>query len=175
MPREIYGRRGRRGTLTGALVGPLVAAGLMMAATPALAQTQAGPPPETYRLLDTVPDQAQACSDAHQDAYESGDAAAIREAKEAEIVCLIGIAADVAARFYPPDAFGPDGIRGLLTRALDPVGRLYRVIQTDPAACTPACGSLYGIQAVEAEHRFVSMMLFDMVERLKDESPFHMQ
>jgi hypothetical protein len=128
---------------------------------------------ETYRQLDTVPDRMGACTDAVSDAYETGDVEQIRAAMNGEISCLKEVVAFLGETFYAPDAFGPEGILGLLARVSDPLGQMYYVLQTEPSACVPACGSLYGIQALDMYRRFLATLILDMTERLKDESPVH--
>jgi hypothetical protein len=128
---------------------------------------------DTYRELDTVPDRMAACTDAVSESYETGDAEQIRAAMNGEISCLKEVLAFVAKTFYAPDAFGPDGILALLQRVSDPLGQMFYVLQTEPKACVPACGSLYGIQALDMYRRFLVTLILDMSERLKDESPVH--
>ncbi|MCF8481351.1 MAG: hypothetical protein K9H25_13030 [Rhodospirillum sp.] len=128
---------------------------------------------DTYRLLDTVPDRMGACTDAVSESYDTGDAEQIRAAMNGEIACLKEVAAFLADTFYAPDAFGPGGITALLQRVSDPLGQMFYVLQTEPTACVPACGSLYGIQALDMYRRFLVTLILDMTERLKDESPVH--
>lgn len=128
----------------------------------------------TFETLDTVPDRLEKCNTAGM--MESDDPAPVIKALQKDIVCLTGLANDIALVFYPPDAFG-QGRPASMKAALDQVNTdllpLFVALQTRPLACDPSCDSFYTRQAYEMNARFLSALILEMTERLKDDSPIH--
>jgi hypothetical protein len=55
------------------------------------------------------------------------------------------------------------------------LAQLYSTIYSEPRTCAPNCGEVYQIWAAEAYVTSIRIMLDDMIDRLKDESPLHQQ
>lgn len=141
------------------------------------------PTAETFGTLDTVPDRLEACSTASaMDTNE--DLEPVIRALQKDIVCLTGLANEIALVFYPPDAFGQgrgasvgQGRGASMKTALDQANGdllpIFMGLQTRPLACDPDCDRFYTLQAYDMNVRFLNTLILDMTERLKDDSPVH--
>ncbi|CCG07042.1 hypothetical protein [Pararhodospirillum photometricum] len=137
---------------------------------------QAGPlDPKTFAQLDAVPDRLAACAAGDSAAEDSGDPERLKTVMATEIVCLRALAVEVASTFYPADAFGPGGLKAVLGQLDEPLSRVFNAVQTKPQACAPACDPFYAVQAQDMTRRFLTTLILDMTERLKDDSPLHSQ
>lgn len=152
----------------------MIGAGLGLSGGAPLAQA-APPEPEVYRMLDNVPDWMARCSEAEANAFDTADSTQILAALVRENACLRGIVVYLAEAFYAPEVFGPQGIAGLLDDTTQPMDRLFSALQTQPLACAPACDPFYAIQAKDMTRRFLTTLILDLTERLKDDSPVHVE
>lgn len=155
----------------GWMVALLVGAGGGLA-PPAAA---APPGPEAFQMLDAVPDWMARCAEADAEALESDDPTRALAAMIRENACLRGIVVYLAETFYAPEMFGAAGPGALLDQVSEPLDRLFSVLQTQPLACAPVCNEFYEIQAKDMTRRFLTTLILDMTERLKDDSPVHIE
>ncbi len=133
---------------------------------------KAGGKPD-FRQLDVAAAKAAACDDKVQPAYESGNNERILMALNEQAKCLEVVLFSVAREFYDRDAFGKGGVEARVAEVRDTLGHLYATIYSEPRTCAPNCGQVYQIWAAEAYATSIRIMLDDMLDRLKDESPFH--
>lgn len=130
-----------------------------------------------FQSLDQAAARADACEAKVRAAYESAvtDNEGILTALNKEARCLEVILFSVAREFYAADAFGLGGVETNFAKLRIELNQLYRTIYSEPRTCAPNCGDVYQIWASEAYVTSVRIMLDDMIDRLKDESPFHSQ
>jgi hypothetical protein len=141
------------------------------------ATTDASPSPDgrkpDFRQLDEAATRAEACDDKVRPAYESGHNERILMALNEQAKCLEVVMFSVAREFYDRDAFGQGGVEGRFAEVRDSLSHLYETIYSEPRTCAPNCGQVYQIWAAEAYVTSIRIMLDDMIDRLKDESPYH--
>lgn len=128
-----------------------------------------------FRKLDTAAAKAEACDDKVRDAYVSGDNDRILAALNEQGKCLEVVLFSVAREFYDHDAFGTGGVEARMDELRSTLGHMYSTIYSEPKTCVPNCGVVYQIWAQEAYVTSIRIMLDDMLDRLKDESPLHLQ
>ncbi|WP_404382071.1 hypothetical protein [Caenispirillum salinarum] len=131
-----------------------------------------------YAMLDAMAEQAFLCEQASEKEYWSGVPRRMMAALEIRLACLEEIAATLADEFYPPDAFGPGGMKARLGDLQAQTGRLFGAIHTHPLPCatgTDACGPIYEVWARENTVAAVRDAVDAMIDRLKDQSPLHTQ
>lgn len=126
-----------------------------------------------FHKLDEASARAEACDDKVRDAYESGDNERILMALNEQAKCLEVVIFSVAREFYDRDAFGKGGVEARFDDVRKTLGHLYETIYSEPRTCAPNCGEVYQIWAAEAYTTSIRIMLDDMLDRLKDESPYH--
>ena len=126
-----------------------------------------------FRQLDVAAAKAASCDDKVQPAYESGNNERILTALTEQAKCLEVVLFSVAREFYDNDAFGKGGVEARIAEVRDSLGHLYATIYSEPRTCAPNCGQVYQIWAAEAYATSIRIMLDDMLDRLKDESPIH--
>lgn len=131
-----------------------------------------GPKPD-FRQLDEAAARAEVCDDKVQDAYASGDNERILMALNEQAKCLEVVIFSVAREFYDRNAFGQGGVEARFKDVRDTLGHLYETIYSEPRTCAPNCGQVYQVWAAEAYATSIRIMLDDMLDRLKDESPYH--
>lgn len=153
-----------------ALAGALTV--ILLTGTGAMAQDTGGPSID-FRQLDQAAARATLCDDRVREAYEKGDATDILEGLNAQAKCLEVVLFSIAREFYDTDAFGKGGLEARIGDLRDTLGHLYQTIYSEPRTCAPSCGEVYQIWAQEAYVTSIRIMLDDMVDRLKDESPYH--
>lgn len=131
-----------------------------------------------YTMLDVMAERAYLCEQASENEYWSGVPQRMVAALDVRLSCLEDIAATLAEEFYPPDAFGPGGMRARLDELETQTSRLFGVIHTQPLACDDVngpCGPIYDVWARENTVATVRLAVDAMIERLKDQSPLHVQ
>lgn len=128
-----------------------------------------------FHQLDRAAARASACEEKTRAAYESGDNDRILAALHEQAKCLEVVLFSVAREFYDQDAFGRGGVEARMAELRRTLGSLYRTIYSEPRTCAPNCGDVYQIWAQEAYVTSIRIMLDDMLDRLKDESPYHRQ
>lgn len=127
-----------------------------------------------YAMLDAMAEQAYRCEQASEKEYWSGVPRRMMAALEIRLACLEEIAATLADEFYPPDAFGPGGMRGRLDDLEADTGRLFGAIHNRPLPCdSGTCGEIYDVWARENTVAAVRSVIDAMIDRLKDQSPLH--
>lgn len=160
-----------------ALVIGLGLAGVAGAAPPPARAAAAETARPDFALLDAMDEQIYACDQASEREYWSGVPKRMTTALEIQAHCLEEVAATLAEEFYPPDAFGPDGIRGRIAELRTTMSGLYGAVHTAPVMCTEApesCGDIYRVWALESTVTAVRALVDAMIDRLKDQSPLHM-
>ncbi|MGB0696406.1 MAG: hypothetical protein ACPGOY_12215 [Rhodospirillaceae bacterium] len=154
----------------------LICFGLAFLVSPLQAAEGDGKPSaDDYTLLDGIPDALYRCAQLKEPALDSASLPALRDALRREIACVIDVGEMLSQTFYPPGAFGPEGFTGRMAELSTPLAEIYRVMQTEAAACVPACGTIYTVQTLEGQLRMVLFIVTDMVDRLKDDSPVHLR
>lgn len=127
-----------------------------------------------FKQLEQAEIRAAQCDDYVRAGYEAGETADILEGLTAQAKCLEVVLFSVAREFYDQDAFGQGGLEARIADLRQTLGHLYRTIYSEPRTCAPNCGDVYQIWAQEAYVTSIRIMLDDMVDRLKDESPYHL-
>lgn len=155
-------------------VACLVAALVIVLGTMTAAPVWAADKPN-FRTLDDAAAKADACEAKARAVYEGGTNAQILMALNEEARCLEVLLFQVAREFYDRDAFGKGGMEARIKDMRETLGRLYETIYSEPKTCAPNCGEVYQIWAAEAYVTSIRIMLDDMLDRLKDESPYHRQ
>lgn len=126
-----------------------------------------------FRQLDQAAAKAALCDEKAGNVYDAPDNAKILENLNAHAKCLEVVLFSVAREFYDRKAFGDGGVEGRIADLRSTLGNLYNTIYSEPRTCAPNCGEVYQIWAQEAYVTSIRIMLDDMVDRLKDESPYH--
>lgn len=126
-----------------------------------------------FSALDEASARADACENKNRDNYRAEDNQKILEGLNAQAKCLEVILFSVAREFYDRDAFGSGGLEARMVELRKVLGNLYSTIYSEPRTCAPNCGAVYQIWAQEAYVTSIRIMLDDMIDRLKDESPIH--
>jgi hypothetical protein len=124
-----------------------------------------------FRHLDQAAAKAAQCDE--RNVYDSADTAIILENLNAQAKCLEVVLFSIAREFYDGNAFGDGGVEARIADLRRTLGHLYQTIYSEPRTCAPNCGNVYQIWAQEAYVTSIRIMLDDMVDRLKDESPYH--
>lgn len=125
--------------------------------------------------INAAAQQADRCESRAQPAYESGDQEKILAALTEQRACLEGIFVATAQEFYTADAFGPGGAAARLADLRHSADTLLDPLYNKPRTCMPKCSSLYRVWAAEAYVTTLRSLLDDMLDRLKDESPYYRQ
>lgn len=128
-----------------------------------------------FEALDEAAARADACEEKSRDTYGAADNEKVLEGLNAQAKCLEVVLFGVAREFYDHDAFGSGGVEARIADLRRVLGDLYSTIYSEPRTCAPNCGVLYQIWAQEAYVTSIRIMLDDMLDRLKDESPIHHQ
>lgn len=126
-----------------------------------------------FAHLASAERRAAACDAKSQAIYETGDNKKILMALNEQGKCLEVILFGLAREFYASDAFGRGGVEARIHEMRETMEHLYSTIYSEPRTCAPNCGEVYQIWAAEAYVTSVRIMLDDMIDRLKDESPYH--
>lgn len=126
-----------------------------------------------FRQLDQAAAKAALCDEKTGNIYESTDNGKILENLNAQAKCLEVVLFSIAREFYDRNAFGDGGVEARIAEMRRTLGHLYQTIYSEPRTCAPNCGDVYQIWAQEAYVTSIRIMLDDMVDRLKDESPYH--
>lgn len=126
-----------------------------------------------FDQLDQAAQKGAACDDHVRAGYEKGETADILEGLTAQAKCLEVVLFSVAREFYDTNAFGQGGLEARIADLRKTLGHLYRTIYSEPRTCAPDCSDVYQIWAQEAYVTSIRIMLDDMIDRLKDESPYH--
>lgn len=150
-------------------------------AAPAWAETparaKASPSGSASRLdfgrLDAASLRADRCEEKAQKAYDSGKQEEILAALTEQSACLEGIILATAQEFYSPEVFGAGGPEARLADMRHSMAALLDPLYSRPRTCAPNCPPLYRVWAAEAYVTSVRALLDGMIDRLKDESPYH--
>ncbi len=126
-----------------------------------------------FSHLDEAAAHAAVCDAKATDVYETGENPAILMALNEQGKCLEVILFSVAREFYDSNAFGKGGVEARISEVRHSLAQLYSTIYSEPRTCAPNCGEVYQIWAAEAYVTSIRIMLDDMIDRLKDESPLH--
>jgi hypothetical protein len=145
------------------------AAAALSIATPSFAASP------DFSHLDDAAARAASCDRKANAAYETGDNKSILMALNEQGKCLEVVMFSVAREFYDDNAFGAGGVEARIHEMRENLAQLYSTIYSEPRTCAPNCGEVYQIWAAEAYVTSIRIMLDDMIDRLKDESPLHQQ
>lgn len=126
-----------------------------------------------FRHLDQAAARAAACDEKAGNVYDADSNAKILETLNAQAKCLEVVLFSIAREFYDRNAFGDGGVEARIAELRATLGHLYKTIYSEPRTCAPNCGEVYQIWAQEAYVTSIRIMVDDMVDRLKDESPYH--
>lgn len=126
-----------------------------------------------FRHLDQAATRAAACDEKAGNVYDADSNAKILENLNAQAKCLEVVLFSIAREFYDRNAFGDGGVEARIAELRATLGHLYTTIYSEPRTCAPNCGEVYQIWAQEAYVTSIRIMVDDMVDRLKDESPYH--
>lgn len=126
-----------------------------------------------FRQLDQAAARAAACDEKAGNVYDADSNAKILENLNAQAKCLEVVLFSIAREFYDLNAFGDGGVEARIADVRRTLGHLYKTIYSEPRTCAPNCGEVYQIWAQEAYVTSIRIMVDDMVDRLKDESPYH--